>query len=398
VILRIPIGGYTLNQQTVDALEVIKDDRLLFRCTFDVQPGGIDAATTGLADATTPKLLIVESAGQGDQVFQQLEALANVCDPDTRLILIGVQNDIDLYRTLIQYGVSDYLIAPVDAEMLRESIAKVYEGADVEENGRVIAFTGMTGGVGSSVISHNVANELAIQYEAKVIVLDMDICYGTAGLNFNLQPRQTIVDAIGQAGNLDGSLLDQYFMPFEERISILASPASLTTGVTFKSETVNALLKSVAPMGDFIILDLPHIWESWVSDTLNSADEVVLVSKPDLTSLRNGKNMVEYLGPKRGVDAPTRLLLNQVGAAKRADLSNKDFKEALALEPSASIPYDPDTFGKALNTGEMMSKVSAKNKATAAIAEFAKIISAREEVEEEGGKKKIFALFNKKKD
>lgn len=90
--------------------------------------------------------------------------------------------------------------------------------------------------------------------------------------------------------------------------------------------------------------------------------------------------------------------LARTTAAKRADLSNKDFKDALALEPSASIPYDPETFGKALNTGEMMSKVSAKNKATVAIAEFAKVVSAREEAEEEGGKKKIFALFNKKKD
>ena len=126
------------------------------------------------------------------------------------------------------------------------------------------------------------------------------------------------------------------------------------------------------------------------------ADEVILVAKPDLTNLRNAKNVVEYLGPKRGIDAPTRLVLNQVGAAKRTDLSNKDFKDALAIEPSIAIPYDPEAFGKALNNGEMMSKAAAKSKATAAIAELAALVSGRQD-EEQGGKKKAFSLFNKAK-
>ena len=108
--------------------------------------------------------------------------------------------------------------------------------------------------------------------------------------------------------------------------------------------------------------------------------------------------MVEYLGPKRGPDAPTRVVLNQVGAAKKADLSSGDFKDALAIEPCISIPYDPEAFGLALNNGEMMSKASAKSKATNAIKELAKIVSGREVAEEE--EKKGLGLFKmgKKKD
>lgn len=396
MILRIPIGGFPLSQETADALEVSKTDRLLFRCTFDIQPGGIDTATTYLSDKRTPNLLIVETGGNREQVFQQLESLAGVCDPDTRLILIGWENDIVLFRELMQFGVSDYMVAPVTPEMLRDSIVKVYAGTDINFDGRVIAFAGMAGGSGSSVIAHNVANELADAHEEKVIVADLDICFGTAGLNFNIQPRQTIVDALGQMGNLDGATLDQYFMSFGERVSLLASPASLTTGLQVSPEAFDALVTAIKPAAEFIILDLPHVWVPWIDDALALADELVLVSKPDLTGLRNAKNVVEYMGPKRGSDAPTRLVLNQVGAAKRADLSNKDFKDALAMEPSIAVPYDPDAFGRALNNGEMLSKAAAKSKATAAIADLAALVSGRGEGEG-ATKKKKFSMFSKGK-
>ena len=277
-------------------------------------------------------------------------------------------------------------------------MAKIFQETGTDSNGRVIAFAGMTGGAGSSVISHNVAHELFATYDEQVIVVDMDIAYGTAALDFNMQPRQTVVDALTQSNDLDAGLLHQFFLEFgETKLSVLGSPASLGTGLQVTAEPVDKLLRVIKPMAEFIILDLPHIWDGWINDVLASADEVVLIARPDLTNLRNAKNVVEYLGPKRGTDAPTRLVLNQVGAAKRADLSPGDFKDALAMEPALSIPYDPEAFGKALNVGEMMTKASAKSKATEAIIQLAKIVSARE-ADDEGEKKGGLFKRGKKKD
>lgn len=401
MILRIPIGAFLLNQDSVNAVEALKEDRFFFRSTIEIHEGGIDAASTNLADKKTPTLLIVETSANKDRMFEQLEALANVCDPDTRLLLIGTENDIELFRTLIAEGVSDYLISPVSAEQLKESVAKIFHGAESDSDGKIITFIGMTGGSGSSVISHNVAHELSAIYDEQVIVVDLDMAYGTAALNYNMQPRQTIVDALTQSQGLDAALLNQFFMELDEtKLSVLASPASLGTGLQVTSEPIDALLGVLRPMAEFIVLDVPHVWEGWVNDILASSDEVILISRPDLTNLRNAKNVVEFLGPKRGMDAPTRLVLNQVGAAKRADLSEKDFKDALALEPALSIPYDPEAFGLALNNGEMMSKASAKSKATAGIIELTKIVSGREQDDET--EKKGLGLFKlgkkKKKD
>jgi pilus assembly protein CpaE len=160
-------------------------------------------------------------------------------------------------------------------------------------------------------------------------------------------------------------------------------------------ETLDQLLNVVKQMAEFIVLDVPHMWDPWINDVLAAADDLVLISRPDLTNLRNAKNMLEFLGPKRGDDSPTRLVLNQTGAAKRSELSAKDFKDALAMEPALSIPYDPEAFGRALNNGEMMSKASAKSKATDAIIELAKLASGREVAAEEG--KIGFSFFKKGK-
>ncbi|MBI3113872.1 MAG: hypothetical protein HYZ04_05085 [Rhodospirillales bacterium] len=158
------------------------------------------------------------------------------------------------------------------------------------------------------------------------------------------------------------------------------------------------MITVIKPMAEFIILDLPHAWDPWINDVLAGADDVVLVSRPDLTNLRNTKNMIEYLGPKRGNNSPTHLVLNQTGAAKRTELTAGDFKDQLAMEPALSIPYDPGALGRALNNGEMMSKASAKSKATEAINELAKVVSGREAPEESATKGLSLFSKGKKKD
>jgi len=396
VILRIPISAYLINADSIAAVEALKEDRYFFRSAIEIYDGGIDAAITQLAEKRTPALLIVETTANQEQMFQQLAALANVCDPETRLVLIGKENDIGLFRTLIAEGISDYLITPVTGEQIKATAIKIFQGEESESDGRVIAFVGMAGGAGSSVISHNVAHALSEHYDEQVVCVDMDIPFGTAMLNYNMQPRQTIVDALTQSAGLDASMLNQFFTEYSDtKLSILGSPASLSTGLHVTSDPVDKLLRVLKPMAGFIVVDLPHVWEGWVNDVLAGADEVIMVCHPDLTNLRNAKSVVEYLGPKRGSDAPTRIVLNQVGAAKKAELSTGDFKDALAIEPCVSIPYDPEAFGLALNNGEMMSKANAKCKATEAIGALAKIISGREVAEAE--EKKGLGLFKKSK-
>ena len=218
MLLRISAGAFLNNKESVEAVEALKEDRLFLRSSIETHEGGIDAACTFLADHPTPALLIVESAAQGDGLYEQLGALADVCAPGTQVILIGAQNDVELYRNLIKEGISDYLIGPVTDGQLKTSIADIFKDKDIERTARVIAFAGVTGGVGSSVLFHNTAYELAKAYGDEVILVDLDLSYGTAALVFNMQPRQTIVDALTQTARLDETLVEQFLIPYEETL------------------------------------------------------------------------------------------------------------------------------------------------------------------------------------
>ncbi|MCK4940186.1 MAG: hypothetical protein KAR80_07780, partial [Rhodospirillaceae bacterium] len=105
--------------------------------------------------------------------------------------------------------------------------------------------------------------------------------------------------------------------------------------------------------------------------------ETIIVGTPDLYNLRDGKNIVEFLSPHRGTDAPIHLVLNRMGQVKKGEIKDKEFRDVLAIAPSISIPYDPDTFSVAMNNGEPL----ARSKATTAISDLAKLVSGKDKGE-----------------
>ncbi len=395
MILRTTIGAFTHAQETADAIEALREDRLFLRSTIVVQPGGIQAAVTYLAEHETPPILIVETDAEGGAMMEQLGRLADVCAPATRVVLIGRDNDITLYRTLIREGITDYIVGPADVDQLRQSFHDSLTEADAANVGRVIAFTGVRGGVGSSVIAHHTAFALSQTYGEQVIVVDLDIPYGTAALVFNIRARQTTADALSQMNRMDEVLLERFMVPYgpsKNKVSILPSPASLTAGIDVTTEGLNTILRLVRNMAGFVVLDLPHTWQKWFRELIVECDELVLVAEPDLACLRDMKNIVEFLGSTRGTESPTSLVLNRVGIQKRAELSEKEFRDTLGTSVDLVIPADIAAFSAALNNGELIFKTTPKSKVVKAINTLATTVSNRQDEDE---KKKRLSLFKK---
>ncbi|MGB0748439.1 MAG: AAA family ATPase [Magnetospiraceae bacterium] len=368
---------------------------MMFRSSIDVVEGGIRQAISQLSSQETPDLLIVETDSTGDEMFEELGALADVCSPNTRLVLIGVQNDILLFKELIGQGISEYMIAPVSSEMLSETIATIFADEDTSNTNRMIAVTGVRGGTGSSIIAHNLAWEIANAYNEDVTLVDLDITGGTAALNFNIQPKQTIADALGQTARLDAVIVERFMVECGKNVSLLAAPASLESGVQVTADNLDVVLRILRRMSNFLVLDIPYLWTLWTREVLLDADETVLVALPDLICMRDTKNYIDFLGPKRGVDAPVRLVLNKVGENKKTEISLKDFRESTGAEPVVSIPYDPATFGAAITNGEMLSDVAAKSKATEALRQLTERVGGKvvESEKKSGG---LLSLFKSK--
>lgn len=398
MILRINIGAFVLTDAVRDAVNALGEDRLFLRSTVSVNDGGMAGAMEFLSSRSTPELLIVETKAQGDALFEELNGLADVCQPGTRVIIIGAENDINLFKTLIDQGISQYFVDTVSPDELKAAIVDAFADKSANAKSRTIAFAGLRGGVGSSALAHNVGFELARLYDEDVIIVDLDIPFGTAGLAYNIQPQQSIADALAQAGNLDETLLTRFLESGGKNVSLLCAPGSLSSGVEVTATSLEMVLNVVKQMASYIIIDVPHMWNVWVQDVLVDADDTVIVGTPDLYNLRDGKNMIEFLSPNRGVEAPTRMVLNKVGEQKKGELSQKEFKEVLGQSPAAVIPFDPEPFSDAMNNGEMLRNAAPKCKALEEIETLAKLVSGKESRTQVTAKKSgglLSSLFKK---
>lgn len=360
---KIRIAAFCETAETHDAVAAAALDRRMMRAGVDAGMGGTQSAIARYSDAPSPDLILLERQVPGDLLLEELGRLAEVCDAGTRVIVIGALNDIRLYRALIDHGISDYLVGPVDAPTLIAAIVRLYEGADAKKLGRTCAFVGAKGGVGSSTIAHNVAATLADRLDLDVILADMDLPFGTAGLDFNLDSAQGMAEALESGGKLDELLFERLLGKCSERLNMLAAPATLERPYDLGEEDVDALIDVARTSASHIVLDMPHLWSAWARRMLVAADEVVVTAAPDLANLRNTKSLVEALRKARPNDAPPRLVLNQVGVAKRPEIKPADFAKAVGLDPVAAIPFEPKLYGTAANNGQMIADIAARSAA-----------------------------------
>jgi pilus assembly protein CpaE len=378
VAARITIHLFCELGETAAVGEQALKDRRLARCSGAIFTGGLPAALARYRTQTTPSLIIVEAGENPASLLADLDRLAEVCDVGAKVLVIGRQNDIALYRELVRRGVSDYLIAPLEPLTLVSAIGALYEDPSAPFVGRTVAVVGAKGGVGASILAHNLAHALSERMESNTVLVDLDLPFGAAGLNFNQDPLQGVANALHDPERLDAMLLDRMMVRCSDRLSLFAAPAALDDDYDIGPAAYAEVTQKVKAAAPFVVLDLPHLWSGWMRQMLLGADEAVVVATPDLASLRNAKNLVELLQQGRPNDGPPRLVLNQVGVPGRPEISAKDFAEAVGVEPALVLPFEPKLFGQAANNGQMLGELNAKAKAAESIAGLARAIARRE--------------------
>lgn len=374
---RISIAAFCEFPDTGAALQRAASDRRLSKAHVEVQLGGFDTAVERFHGQVTPNLLIVETKLQGKAALDDIERLADVCDPATKVIVIGRVNDVELYRELMRRGVSEYLVAPLDPLHLTETISSLYIDRETQPIGRVIAFLSARGGAGSSTLAHNVGWYIAERLNIHTTIIDFDLPFGTLSLDFNEEPTQSVADALASPERLDDTFLDRVLVKVSDRLSLFPSPTMLERGYDANPAAYEAVVDSVRQISPCVIVDLPHVWTSWVRQTLLAADDIVVVAAPCLGSLRNGKAFFDLLKQNRANDAPPRLVLNQVGVPKRPEIPVKEFASAMGIDPAVSVPFEPQIFGTAANHGQMVVETQARSQSGESIARLAEIVTGR---------------------
>jgi pilus assembly protein CpaE len=380
----VSVQAFCEAEETASAVRSAGEDRRLAKAHLTVQMGGVAAAIDVYHTQPTPNVIILETEG-GSDILAGLDELATVCDAGTRVVVIGSVNDVAPYRELVRRGVNDYVIGPVDTIDVVRSICSLFAASEAIAVGRIIAVVGAKGGVGASTVAHNVAWAIARDLTLDSVVIDLDLAFGTAGLDYNQDPLQGIANAVFSPDRLDTAMMDRLLSKCTDHLSLLAAPATLEQVYDFGANAFDSIFDTLRMTTSCIVLDVPHQWSGWTKRALVGADDILIVAEPDLANLRNTKNMLNMLKAARPNDRPPLYCLNQVGMPKRPEIDARGFSKTIESQPIAAIPFNPRLFGTAANNGQMIAELTGGHRTTKMFLEVARRLTGRGEVKKPRG-------------
>ncbi|MDE2017502.1 MAG: P-loop NTPase, partial [Hyphomicrobiales bacterium] len=374
---RVSLQAFCETPEFAATAQAAATDRRLVKAQVKVNMGGAAAAVEAFRGAPTPNVILVETAIDREQLLSRLDELAESCDAGTKVVVVGRTNDIHLYRELMARGVSEYLVAPISPMSLIEALSRLYNAPGGGPIGRVVAVTGAKGGVGASTVAHNLAWSISRAGGAQCALVDMDLPFGTAGLNFNQDPPQGVVEALYSPDRLDANLVDRLMSKCAEGLHLLASSASLDRSFDLQETAFDTLFDVLRATAPHVVLDVPHGWSAWKKRSLVGADTVVLVAEPDLANLRNAKAVLDVLRAARPHDSKPLLVMNRVGAFKRPEIPVDEFCKSLEMEATLTITCDPKAFGAAANNGQMVAEAEPDHAVAEQLAQLAALVTGR---------------------
>ena len=395
---RISVHAFCESEAMLRAMERCGQDRRMAKVSLKISSASIAAAANMFASAPTPNLLILETSTEPRGIMEELAPLAEVCDPSTKVIIVGRYNDIALYRELIRNGISEYMVGPVGMAEVLNAMAAIFVDPEAEPLGRTVAFIGAKGGAGSSTVAHNCAFDISSLFQTEVILADLDLPYGTANIDFDQDPPQGISEAIYAPDRLDEVFLDRLLTKCSEHLSLLAAPSMLDRAYDLERGSFQPVLEVLQRSAPVTVLDVPHAWSEWTRTLLSEVDELIITAVPDLANLRNAKNMLDALKKLRPNDKPPHLVLNQVGMPKRPEIAPADFCDPLGVEPVAIIPFDAQLFGTAANSGRMIAEMDKKSPTAETFSQIAHLVTGRATVKKpkKAGLGKMLGLLGRK--
>jgi pilus assembly protein CpaE len=355
VLRPVSIACYFERPETKTILELVKSGRHLLRARMTISPGGTAAALRDFTNRQSPQILIIEDLAPTELLLRSLDSLAQVCDTETRVVVIGRQNDVGLYRELTRRGVSEYIPDPLSPTDVTRVLADLTSTPSGLRKGKICACVSASGGSGSSSVAQNLAWLLAARQKSDVALADFDLEYGTVGLRLNCGSGRGIADAIERHGKLDPETMDSLCSQATANLRVLACPASgVVRSPNLPAEAMDDLFEALRSTGDQIVLDLPRPRSDLTRRALAEADTIILVATPDLTSLRNARRLLDFIRGLRPDEPDPLLVLNRVPPSGTPQIKARDFGDVLGIKVLTSIPDSPTLFHQAENAEKLV--------------------------------------------
>lgn len=319
-----------------------------------VRDGDIASAIQYMTEIAAPSIVIVEFA-DSERATLDVSALSQCCGPETAIIGIGTINDVELYRDLIQSGLTDYLVKPVDEDALDRVLDHAFRSVsgdpDEAKKGKLITVIGARGGVGASTVVLNCAWLMAHEQNLHTAILDLDLYFGTSALALDLLPGRGLRESLENPGRIDSLFVASAMVSASDRLFILAGEEPLEEEFVFDPGALNQLVDELRQNFTRIVVDLPRNMTLSHRQVLAISSEIVIVADLSLASVRDTtrlRTLVHDLAPQ----ARIMVVANQVAGKKRDVITRSDFEGGIEGKIDHIIPYDLKAAGGALNSGK----------------------------------------------
>ncbi|MDI9638320.1 AAA family ATPase [Kamptonema cortianum] len=322
--------------------------------------GGVKEAIEFFSHNRSPEYLIIDIS-KSDLPISDLSKLSEVCEPGVNVLAIGIRDDIGLYRDLMKLGIMEYLVKPLFAEIISRALKSMIFGEEGDKAskiklGKIITLQGARGGVGTSFLTTNLAAILANERSRRVIVVDMDIHFGTVALYFNLKSNDGLNTALEDPERVDQLFLERLFIAVNERLNILTSEVPINETKNYSQDSIKQLLSYLSKLFHYVIVDIPHNFDEAAGFILQRSNIHILVTETSLAGLRDSGRIIRYLGEDQ-LNYRLILVLNKFIKEGEGKLSPEDFENTLKRKVDHLIPYEASINNELINAGKTVLEI-----------------------------------------
>jgi pilus assembly protein CpaE len=363
---RDPFAAFVCDEATADTIRPICIE--MGWPAEKVAKGGLRNAVQSLSVSASPNILFVDLSESGDPL-NDINALAEVCEPGTVVIATGEVNDVRLYRDLVSSGIQDYLLKPFSADQLREAFVNAQSTlngpksveSSVDRPHMLTAIVGARGGVGASSIASSVAWLFSETHKRSTALLDLDVHFGTGALALDLEPGRGLTDAIENPGRIDGLFIERAMVRANDKLSILSSEAPINQPLLTDGGAFYQLIEEMKVAFECTVIDLPRNMLVQHPHLINDVQSVVVVAELTLAGARDMIRLLSWF-KSNAPQAKTMVAVNRVGPSGTPEISRKDFEASIERKIDFAIPFDVKTVCQAAKLGKSVAEVGKASK------------------------------------
>ncbi|RED15263.1 pilus assembly protein CpaE [Parasphingopyxis lamellibrachiae] len=379
--LREPFQAYVCDEETAEMLKPVVTE--LGWAQEKVNKGGLQNAVQSLSVSASPNILFVDLSESSDPL-NDINNLAEVCEPGTVVIASGQVNDVRLYRDLLTSGIQDYLLKPFSADQLRDTLTQAQmvlagpRNADGDEQDRphvMTAFIGTRGGVGASTLASSVAWQLSAQQGRLTALLDLDIHFGTDALALDLEPGRGLIDAIENPSRIDGLFIERAMVKANEKLAVLSAEAPINQPMLTDGSAYYQLEEELRSAFELSVIDIPRQTLIQYPHLLNEVNRAVVVTELTLAATRDTIRLLSWF-KSNAPQCQVILVANRVPAGGALEISKKDFETSVERKIDMVIPFDQKTAVQAAKLGKTLAEASGSGKTGSLLKQLAEQVSS----------------------